>query len=312
VTGTEQAADETMGMEMGGSEAAALCQGLRVSAIPQSSEKPVLDVIGGPGRLSREALRELWVFREVLWAFAVRQVKVKYKQAVVGVGWAIVQPVAAAALFAVFLGRVANVGSEGVPYMLFALSGTVVWTYFSASASSASESLVTDSALLRKVFFPREVLPLAAIVAGLVDFVPAFLTLVVAALLYGFFPTVTWVALPLVIVVVILSAVAFGLGLSGVNVYYRDVRYALPFVLQLGLFATPVVYSLDGIPANWRTFYEIANPLAAAIEGLRRIVLHAEWPQFGITFAALGWCMVLVIGGYALFKRLERGFADRI
>jgi lipopolysaccharide transport system permease protein len=279
---------------------------------PAASEKPVLDVEGGPGRLSRDALRELWVFREVLWAFAVRQVKVKYKQAAIGVGWAIVQPVAAAALFALFLGRVANVGSEGVPYMLFALSGTVVWTYFSASASSASESLVTDSALLRKVFFPREVLPLSAILAGLVDFIPAFVTLVVASLLYGFFPTVSWLALPLVIVVPILAAVAFGLGLSGLNVYYRDVRYVLPFVLQLGLFASPVVYSVDGIPASWRGIYEVLNPLAAAIDGMRRIVVHGEWPEFGITLAALGWSVLLVVGGYALFKRLERGFTDRI
>jgi lipopolysaccharide transport system permease protein len=279
---------------------------------PAASEKPVLDVEGGPGRLSRDALRELWVFREVLWAFAVRQVKVKYKQAAIGVGWAIVQPVAAAALFALFLGRVANVGSEGVPYMLFALSGTVVWTYFSASASSASESLVSDSALLRKVFFPREVLPLSAILAGLVDFIPAFVTLVVASLLYGFFPTVSWLALPLVIVVPILAAVAFGLGLSGLNVYYRDVRYVLPFVLQLGLFASPVVYSVDGIPASWRGIYEVLNPLAAAIDGMRRIVVHGEWPEFGITLAALGWSVLLVVGGYALFKRLERGFTDRI
>lgn len=290
---------------------AAVQAGLSVPA-PPAREKPVLDVEGGPGGVSREAIRELWVFREVLWAFAVRQVKVKYKQAAIGVGWAIVQPVAAAALFALFLGRFANVGSEGVPYLLFALSGTVVWTYFSASASSASESLVTDSALLRKVFFPREVLPLAAIVAGLVDFAPAFLTLVVASLLYGLFPTVTWLALPLVVAIAILAAVAFGLGLSGINVYYRDVRYVLPFVLQLGLFASPVVYSVDGIPSSWRAVYEILNPLAAAIDGVRRIVIHAEWPQLGITFGALGWCMFLVVGGYALFKRLERGFADRI
>jgi lipopolysaccharide transport system permease protein len=308
VTTHEQATEEPIAMR--GSDAAAAM--LPSLSVPSAAEKPILDVEGGPGRLSREALRELWVFREVLWAFALRQVKVKYKQAAIGVGWAIVQPVAAAALFALFLGRFANVGSEGLPYVLFALSGTVIWTYFSGSASSASESLVTDSALLRKVFFPREVLPLSAILAGLVDFVPAFLTLVVASLLYGFFPTVSWFALPLVIVVPILAAVAFGLSLSGLNVYYRDVRYVLPFLLQLGLFASPVVYSVDGIPASWRGVYEVLNPLAAAIDGMRRIMLHGEWPEFGITFAALGWCVLLVAGGYALFKRLERGFTDRI
>jgi len=310
VTTHEHVTGEPIAAELSGADAGAA---MRPSpSMPAAAEKPVLDVEGGPGRVSREVLRELWVFREVLWAFAVRQVKVKYKQAAIGVGWAIVQPVAAAALFALFLGRVANVGSEGVPYMLFALSGTVVWTYFSASASTASESLVTDSALLRKVFFPREVLPLAAILAGLVDFLPAFLTLVVASLLYGLFPTISWLALPLVIGVPILAAVAFGLGLSGLNVYYRDVRYVLPFVLQLGLFASPVVYSVDGIPASWRPVYEVLNPLAAAIDGMRRIVVHGHWPDFGITFAALGWCTLLIVGGYTLFKRLERGFTDRI
>jgi lipopolysaccharide transport system permease protein len=277
-----------------------------------ASEKPILEVEGGPGGISRDALRELWAFREVLWAFAVRHVKVKYKQAAIGVGWAVVQPIAAAGIFALFLGRFANVPSEGAPYLLFALCGTVLWTYFSGSASSAAESLVTDSALLRKVFFPREVLPLAAILAGLVDFAPALATLIVAALLYGFVPGITWLALPLVLGIVVLLAAAFGLGLSGLNVYYRDVRYGLPFVLQLGLFASPIIYSLASVPAGWRGFYEVINPLAAAIDGLRRIVLHDEWPQLGVTFGALGWCAALVVGSYALFKRLERGFADRV
>jgi lipopolysaccharide transport system permease protein len=310
LTRSLQAREHVVSMDVVGGEPTARISAAPLPATP--SEKPILEVEGGPGRISGDALRELWAFREVLWAFAVRQVKVKYKQAAIGVGWAVVQPIAAAGIFALFLGRFANVPSEGAPYLLFALCGTVIWTYFSGSASSAAESLVTDSALLRKVFFPREVLPLAAILAGLVDFAPALATLVVAALLYGFVPGITWLALPLVLGIVVLLAAAFGLGLSGLNVYYRDVRYVLPFVLQLGLFASPIIYSLASVPSGWRDFYEVINPLAAAIDGLRRIVLHDEWPQFGITFGALGWCAVLAIGGYALFKRLERGFTDRI
>jgi lipopolysaccharide transport system permease protein len=310
LTRSTQAREHVVAMDVVSGEPTA-----RMSAVPlaaSASEKPILEVEGGPGGISRDALRELWAFREVLWAFAVRQVKVKYKQAAIGVGWAVVQPIAAAGIFALFLGRFANVTSEGAPYLLFALCGTVIWTYFSGSASSAAESLVTDSALLRKVFFPREVLPLASILAGLVDFAPALATLVVAALLYGFVPGITWLALPLVLGIVVLLAAALGLGLSGLNVYYRDVRYVLPFVLQLGLFASPVIYSLASVPAGWRGLYEVINPLAATIDGLRRIVLHDEWPQFGITFGALGWCAALVVGSYALFKRLERGFADRV
>jgi lipopolysaccharide transport system permease protein len=275
-------------------------------------EKPVLDVTGGRGRLSRDSLRELWVFREVLWAFIVRQVKVKYKQAAVGVGWAVIQPVVSAALFALFFGRFAGVKSEGVPYLLFALAGMVPWMYFSTAAGSAMESLITDQALLRKVYFPREILPLAAVGATLVDLAPGLLTLIVAAGLYGVAPSVAWLALPLPIMILILAAAAMGLGLSGLNVYYRDVRYALPFVLQMGLIVTPVVYSLDAIPEQWRSAYAVLNPIAGAIDGVRRIVTHREWPDMGITFGALAWSTFLVLLAFMLFKRLERGFSDRV
>lgn len=272
----------------------------------------MLEVAGGPGGVSRESLKELWLYREVLYAFAARQVKVKYKQAAVGVGWVVIQPVAAAAIFALFLGRLSDVASEGAPYFLFALAGMAAWTYFSGAAAIAMDSLVTDQALLRKVYFPREVLPLAAVGAGLVDFLPALGTLLVAALLYGYLPAVSWIALPLPVVVLAVTAAAFGLSISGLNVYYRDVRYTLPFVLQLGLFATPVVYSLSAIPEQWQDAYAILNPIAAAIDALREIVIHRSWPDFPVTFAALGWALVLTFGGYFLFKRLERSFSDRV
>jgi lipopolysaccharide transport system permease protein len=275
-------------------------------------EKPMLEVSGGPGGISRESLHELWIFREVLYAFLVRQVKVKYKQAAIGIGWAVIQPVIAAALFALFLGKLSNVGSEGAPYLLFALAGMAAWTYFSGAAGGAMESLISDQALLRKVYFPREVLPLAAVGAGLVDFLSALGTLLVAALLYGLMPAVPWLVLPLPVLLLAVSAAALGLGLSGINVYYRDVRYALPFVLQLGLFASPIVYPLSAVPGTWRTVYAILNPVAAAIDALRRIVIHQTWPDFSVTFAALGWALLLALGGYVLFKRLERGFSDRV
>lgn len=277
-----------------------------------AQEKPLLEVSGGPGGVSRESLRELWIFREVLFAFLVRQVKVKYKQAAVGIGWAVIQPIAAAALFALFLGHIAGIASDGAPYLLFALAGMVAWTYFSGAAGNAMESLITDQALLRKVYFPREVLPLAAVGAGLVDLLPGLATLVVVAGVYGIAPSVVWLALPLPVIVLVVAATAFGLGLSGLNVYYRDVRYALPFVLQLGLFASPVVYPLSAVPGAWRTVYAILNPVAAAIDALRRIVIHQTWPDFAVTFAALGWALLLALGAYVLFKRLERGFSDRV
>ena len=274
--------------------------------------KPELVIRGGPGRASVAGLRELWIFREVLTAFVARQVKVKYKQAAIGLGWVVIQPLLSAGLFAVFLGRLSKIPSQGEPYFLFALAGMVGWTSFSTGAAAAMESLVADQVMLRKVYFPREILPLAAVGAMLVDLVPALATLVVAALLYGSLPATSWLALPLVLALLVLPALGVGLALSSVNVFYRDVRYALPFVLQLGLFASPVVYSLSAVPASWRTVYAILNPLAAGIDGLRRVVIDGALPHAAITFGALGWSVALVVGGYLLFKRLERGFSDRV
>jgi lipopolysaccharide transport system permease protein len=274
--------------------------------------KPVLEVVGGPGRISREGLRELWIYREVFSAFVQRTVKVKYKQALIGLGWVVVQPLLAAVLFAVFLGRLSKVPSEGVPYLLFAVAGTAAWNFVSSAVSAASDSLVREQGLLRKVFFPREILPLSAVAATLVDLVPALATVVVVASLYGHPPAVEYVALPLPLAVLIAAGVAFGLGLSSLNVYYRDVRLILPFLIQIGLFATPVVYSLRVVPSAWRTEYAIFNPIAAGVDGVRRILVHDSWPAFGVTLAALGWSLALCVLAYVLFKRLERGFSDRV
>jgi lipopolysaccharide transport system permease protein len=275
-------------------------------------EKPVIEVAGGPGRITRESFRELWLFREVLSAFVVRQVKVKYKQAAVGIGWVVLQPLIAAALFAVFLGRLSGVSSEGAPYLLFALAGTAGWSFFSSGFTTASESLVRDQGLLRKVFFPREILPLSAVIASVVDLVPALVTVAVAAALYGRHPSIAIVALPLPLLVLFVAAAGLGMILSSLNVYYRDVRLVLPFVIQLALFASPVVYSLDIVPSVWRTPYAILNPAAAGIDGIRRIFVHGTWPDFGITFGALAWSSAIALFGYWLFKRLERGFSDRV
>ena len=272
---------------------------------------PELVVHGGRGRVGLESLRELWRFREVVAAFVVRQVLVKYKQAVVGVGWAILQPVASALVFAVFVGRLVHVPSEGVPYVVFALAGTTSWSYFAAATSNAMESVVRDSTLLRKVYFPREILPLTSVLAGMFDFVPTLLTVLIGAAIVGIAPSAAWLALPLPLLLLALTSLAFGLGVSGLNVYYRDIRYLVPFVIQLGMFVSPVIYSVAAIPARWRTLYLSLNPVASAIDDVRRAALHHEWPQPGTNALALGWALLLLTLGYALFKRLDRGFADR-
>jgi lipopolysaccharide transport system permease protein len=279
---------------------------------PVRGSKPVIEIVGGKGRVSRETVRELWHFRDVLAAFTARQIRVRYKQAVIGIGWAAVQPIAAAVVFALFLGHFSKVGSEGAPYLLFALAGMVAWTYFANASSQALDSLVTNQGLLRKIYFPREVLPFAAVLTGLVDLAPGLATLIVAGAFYGMTPTLPWLAAPLVVLLLVVAASAFSLPLSAVNVYYRDVRYALPFLLQLGLFASPVVYSLSVVPSRWRDAYAILNPVAAAIDATRRIFVHGAWPHFGITLGALGWSLLALGVGYGFFKRVERGITDRV
>lgn len=278
----------------------------------RESAAQLLVIEGGPGRARWSSLVELWAFRDVLGAFVVRLVKVKYKQAALGVGWAVFQPLVAALIFALFLGRLTHVPSEGVPYIVFAMSGTVVWNFFSTAVGGAMDSVVTDQALLRKVYFPREIFPLSAVLAALVDVVSSCVTLVVVFLAYGLHPHLTWLLLPLPFLLALLTAATVGLTLSAANVFYRDVRYVLPFVLQLGLFATPVVYSLSVVPGRWRLLYVVLNPVAAAIDALRRVVLHGTLPAAGTTIAGFTCSIVGLFAAYHLFKRLERGFSDRI
>jgi lipopolysaccharide transport system permease protein len=252
------------------------------------------------------------VFRHVLVGFVGREIKVRYKQTAIGIGWAVLQPIIAAVIFALFLGRLAHVASEGVPYLLFVLSGMVVWTYFSTTLNLAALSLFTNQSLLRKVYFPREILPLYGVLAGLVDLVPGLAVLICVTLLYGVWPTAAWLLLPLPLLIALVTSAGLGILLSALNVYYKDVRYALPFFLQVALFATPVVYSLSVVSEPWRSIYAVLNPMAAAVDGTRSIIAHGDVPDLAITFGALAWSLALLVFGYAQFKRLERSFSDRV
>jgi homopolymeric O-antigen transport system permease protein len=277
-----------------------------------SRHVPVLVVRGGRGRLSVESLRENWEFREVFRSFVIRRIIVKYKQASVGIGWAVLQPVLAALIFAVFFGHLAKVPSDGVPYLLFALAGTVVWSFFSSAAGLAMESLVIDQGLLKKVYFPREILPLSAVVAGLLDLAAGTATLIVFAAFYGIGPAVSWIALPLPMIIVVMACAAFGLCASAINTYYRDARHAMPFILQLIMYLSPVLYPLSIVPDQWQVPYAFLNPLAGSIDGFREIVLHGGWPDGTITAASLASSIVYFVIAYAAFKAVERGFTDRV
>lgn len=265
----------------------------------------------GVGSL-RSNLGEAWAFRDVMVAFASRQVRVRYKQAAIGLAWVVVQPLIATLLLTLVLGHLSHVSGEGAPYLLFALCGMVAWGFFSQALTLGSDSVVTDAPLLRKVYFPREVLPIAAIVAALVDLAPSFALLLVFELAYGKPPTLQWLALPLIPVVLAIGALAYILLPAALNVFYRDVKYVLPFIVQIGLFASPVVYSLQEISQPIRSIFIILNPAACAIDGLRRILLHHQWPQPDLTAACVGWSLLLATFTYYLFKKLEQSFADRV
>lgn len=286
---------------------------------PVSQAKPPLHA--GPAvhvvdsrrhRLSVGNLVELWSYREVFLAFSIRQFKIRYKQAAIGVGWSVVQPLFAAALFALFLGRFAHLSGEGRPYFLFALAGLVPWTFFSSALTSSAESMIRDAGMVRKVYFPREILPLSAVAAAMADLPAALLVLVGLDLATGDRPALTWLLIPLPIFLLLLAASSLGLILSALNVYYRDVRHALPFLLQLMMFSSPVIYSLAIVPVAWRSLYETLDPVAVAIDDMRRLVLHHTWPDPVPNAVALASLLALLAVSYYFFLALQRDFTDHL
>ena len=285
----------------------------RVGVAGAATPEPHLVVVDGDRlRVSAAGLREVWDYREVLRAFTVRKIKVRYKQAAFGIGWAVLQPVITAVIFAIFIGHVARVGGEGLPYFVFTLTGMTVWTFFTTATTGGLNALVGDSGLLRKVYFPREVLPLSAVASSLVDLAPSLTALLAATMSFGIYPTLSWLLMPIPLLLVVLFATGVGIGLSAINVYYRDVGFIIPFVLQVGLFASPVIYSLQKIPLPYRGAYATINPVASAIDGLRRCLLHGQAPDWSQTGAAFLVALAVLFGSYAMFKRLERGFSDRV
>ncbi|MCA1696474.1 MAG: ABC transporter permease [Actinobacteria bacterium] len=248
--------------------------------------------------------------RELIYFIGWRDIKVRYTQAALGVGWAVVQPLLLVAVFSVVLGRLAKVPSAGVPYIIFAFAGLVPWTFFANGVAVASESLVTSASLISKVYFPRLVIPIGSLLGWLPDLAIASFLLLVMMLLYGIIPAWTTVILPLFAILGFLAALGVSLWLAALNVYYRDIRYAVPFLLQVGLFATPVVYSPELVPAGFRPFLGI-NPMAGVVDGFRWSVIgtHADWSIIATSALVV---LVLVVTGLFYFRRMEHAFADVI
>ena len=256
-------------------------------------------------------LGELWTSRDLLYFLAWRDVKVRYTQAAMGVAWAVVQPLLMMAVFSVFLGRLANVPSDGVPYPVFVFCGLVVWTYFANALATATESLVSSANLVSKVYFPRLLMPLAALLSWLPDLAIAAVILVVIMLFYGLVPAATVVLLPLFVAGAVLAAAGVGVWLSALNVAYRDVRYAVPFMIQIGLFASPVVYPASLVPDHLRLLYGL-NPMAGVVEGFRWALLGRGDAPLGLMAVSAATALVLLVSGLFYFRRVEHGFADVI
>ena len=254
-------------------------------------------------------LRALWRSRELLYFLIWRDVKVRYKQTLLGAAWAILQPLLTMVVFSIFFGKLARMPSDGVPYPLFAYVALVPWTFFANGLILSSGSLVSNQTLLRKVYFPRLVIPISAVASGLIDFGIAFVVLLGLAARYGVTPTSHMLWLPALVLLALVTALGVGLWFSALNVLYRDIQYVVPFLVQVWLYATPIVYPSSLVPERWRTLYAL-NPMVGVVEGFRWALLGtgtAPGPMILVSAAA---ALMLMIGGLFFFRRMEKSFSD--
>jgi lipopolysaccharide transport system permease protein len=256
-------------------------------------------------------LTAVWEFRELLYFLVWRDVKIRYKQTIIGGAWAILQPLLTMAIFTVIFGHFAKMPSDGLPYSIFTFTALLPWNYFSQAISRSASSLVGDSNLVRKVYFPRLLIPLAAVTAPLIDFLVSFLVLLVMMVWFGIALRWTVLAFPFFLLLAVMTALAVGLWLSPLNVRYRDIGHTIPFLTQFWLFASPVAYPLSLVPEKWRLLYGL-NPMTGVIEGFRWALLGKEAPAFGVIAVSAVMVVVLLLGGIVFFKRMERTFADVI
>jgi lipopolysaccharide transport system permease protein len=254
-------------------------------------------------------LRELWEYRELLFFLVWRDIKVRYKQTALGAAWAIIQPFFTMIVFSLFFGKLAKVPSDGIPYPVFSYAALVPWTFFANGLSESSNSLVSSSNLIKKIYFPRLTIPIATVLAGAVDFVIAFAVLIVMMLYYGITPTVNTLWLPLFVLLAFISSLGTGLWLSAMNVKFRDVRYVVPFIVQFWMFATPIAYPSSLLSEPWRTIYGL-NPMVGVVEGFRWALLGTETRPHGVVALSAAAALLILVGGAFYFRRMEKMFAD--
>jgi lipopolysaccharide transport system permease protein len=282
----------------------------RAEAAPK--HRPPATVIAPVAGWGLPRLGEVWAYRELLWTLTSRDIRVRYKQTAIGIAWAGLQPLLAMVVFTVIFGNLAKLPSDGLPYPVFAMAALLPWQFFQKALTQGSLSLVTLSAMLTKVYFPRILAPLSAVLSGGVDFAIGFVILLGLMAWYGAFPSLAIVLLPFFAALAVLTALGVSLWLAAVNVRYRDVQHALPFLAQLWLYATPVVYPASLVPGGWRLLYMV-NPMAGVVEGFRWALLNPDRPPdlaaLGVSVAAV---LVLLLGGLVYFDRAEKTFADTV
>ena len=254
-------------------------------------------------------LRELWAYRELVYFFAWRDIKVRYRQTVMGALWAIIQPLLTMVIFSLFFGRLAKVPSDALPYPIFAYAALVPWTFFANALSQASNSLVVSANMIKKIYFPRLALPIATVLAGVVDFVLAFVVLLGLMFYYGLAPTANVVWLPLFLLLALVTSLGVSLWLSAMNVLFRDVRYTVTFLTQAWMFMTPIAYPSSLLPEPWRTLYGL-NPMAGVVEGFRWALLGTDTAPGLMTIISALVAGVILVSGALYFRRMEQSFAD--
>jgi len=256
-------------------------------------------------------LREVWAYRELLYFFAWRDVKIRYKQTAIGVLWVVLQPLLSMGVFTIFFGRLAKLPSDGLPYPVFYFAALVPWTYFASALQNATNVVVENQRVITKVYFPRLILPLSSVVSGLVDFSIAFIVLVLMTLGFRFTPAVAMLWLLVFLLLAIATALGIGLWLSALNALYRDVRYVTPFLVQFWMLISPVAYPSSLVPAKWQWLYGL-NPMAGVIEGFRwALTGHGQSPG-ALLLASAGAVLLLLLGGLLFFQRMEGTVADLV
>jgi len=273
-----------------------------------SIELPFIRIQPSRGWISLK-LRELWEYNELLYFLTWRDIKVRYKQTVLGGAWAIIQPFFTMVIFSLFFGRLAKIPSDGIPYPIFSFAALVPWTFFANGLTQSSNSLVGSANLIKKVYFPRLVVPISSVISGGIDFLIAFVVLLVMMFYYGILPTSNIIYLPSLILLAFVTSLGVGLWLSAMNVQFRDVRYAVPFLVQAWMFASPIAYPSSLLSEPWRTIYAL-NPMVGVVEGFRWALLGTKTAPGPIIAVSSLAAIVILISGAFYFRRMEKTFAD--